>query len=136
MSVDGRQFTQLRLTRELCAGLCEAVKPLEESAAVQSVVVRFCTRLYLAYYSLEADPDLEAVDFPCDRDEILVINTFVSVEDGMWAKDLLHQTRQVLYELTTEKSAMRLASSEDTHKLFQAMAPEGDDPPTADDEKS
>ncbi len=133
MSADGRHFEHLRLTAEHCAGLREAIKPLEESALDQQAVIEFCLRLYAAYYALEADPDLEAVGFSVDRTDILLINTYLSAEDGLWAKDLLHQTRQVLYELTTGKAAIRLASSEDTHKLFQDTALEGDAPPAVDE---
>jgi hypothetical protein len=82
-----------------------------------SRVTDFCARLYLAHFSLEADPDLEDVDFLVDQDEIMIINNFVSVEDGEWAKDILHQTRQVLYELTTGHEAVRLASNADVQRL-------------------
>ncbi len=133
MSADGRQFECLRLTVEHCAGLREAIKPLAETVLEEQAAIEFCLRLYATYYALEADPDLEAVPFPIDRTDILLINTFLSAEDGDWAKDLLHQTRQVLYELTTGKAAIRLASSEDTHKLFQDTALEGDAPPAVDE---
>lgn len=133
MSGDGRQFECLRLTVEHCAGLREAIRPLEETALDQDAVIELCLRLYATYYALEADPDLEAVHFPVDRTDILLINNFLSAEDGDWAKDLLHQTRQVLYELHTGKEAVRLASSEDTHKLFHDVAFEGDTPPAVDE---
>jgi hypothetical protein len=77
----------------------------------------FCARLYLAHFSLESDPDLEDVDFSVDQDEVMIINNFVSAEDGEWAKGILHQTRQVLYELITGREAVRLASHEDVQRL-------------------
>lgn len=112
-----RAFTQLRLTRDICLGLREAIRPLNDPGGPPSRVADFCTRLYLAHYALEADPDLKDVDFPVDQAEIMIINNFVSAEDGEWAKDILHQTRQVLYELTTGHEAVRLASSEDVQRL-------------------
>jgi hypothetical protein len=133
MSGDGRQFLHLRLTMDHCAGLREAISPLEPCALEQSQIVNFCARLYITYYALEADPDLEAIPFPADHADIMLINNFLSAEDGDWAKDLLHQTRQVLFELHTGKEAVKLASSEDTHALFQDVALEGDSPPAVDE---
>lgn len=123
MSEDmARAFTQLRLSREMCLGLREAIRPLADSAYSARRVAEFCTRLYLAHYSLESDPDLETVDFPIDQDEVMIINNFLSVEDGEWAKDILHQTRQVLYELISGREAVRLASSEDAQRLFEGLS--------------
>jgi hypothetical protein len=127
----GRAFTQLWLTRDICIGLREAIRPFGESAYLPHGTVReFCIRLYRAHYSLEADPDREAVDFPVDHDEVLVINNFVSVEDGDWAKDVLHQTRQVLYELDTGHEAVRLASAEDVAQMFDGVTLDPDKKPT------
>lgn len=116
-----RTFQQLRLTRDACLGLREAIRPLNETAYTARKVAEFCTRLYLAFYNLEADPDLEYTDFAIDQDEVMIINHFVSAEDGEWAKDILHQTRQVLYELITGREAVRLASSEDAAQLFEGL---------------
>lgn len=131
----GRAFTQLRLTRDICIGLREAIRPFGDSAYLPHGAIReFCVRVYRAHYALEADSDLEAVDFPVDRDEVLVINNFVSVEDGDWAKDILHQTRQVLYELETGREAVRLASAEETQRLFDGVTldPDKKDEPKAE----
>lgn len=133
MSGDGRQFLHLRLTMNHCAGLREAISPLEPGALEQPQIINFCARLYIAYYALEEDPDLEVIPFPTDHADIMLINNFLSAEDGDWAKDLLHQTRQVLFELYTGKEAVKLASAEDTHKLFQDVVLEGDGPPVIDD---
>jgi hypothetical protein len=115
-----REYQHLRLSRDICLGLREAVRPLVDPAATfaaPSRVMDFCARLYLAHFSLESDPDLKDVDFPIDQDEVMIINNFVSTEDGEWAKDVLHQTRQVLYELITGREAVRLASHEDVQRL-------------------
>jgi hypothetical protein len=126
----GRAFTQLRLTRDICIGLREAIRPFGESAYLPHGTVReFCIRLYRAHYLLEADSDLEAIDFPLDRDEVLVINNFVSVEDGDWAKDVLHQTRQALYELDTGREAVRLASAEEVERMFESVTLDPDKGP-------
>ena len=117
----GRQFQHLRLSREACLGLREAVRPFADTHAETSQMVKLCIRLYLALYRLEADPDLETVDLRVDQDEVLIVNHFVSVEDGDWAKDILHQTRQALFELATGREAVRLASSEDAGKLFEGV---------------
>lgn len=134
----GRTFTQLRLTTEICLGLREAVRPFGDAKADTRLVIDFCSRLYLAHYSLESDPDLEAVDFSISQDEVMLINNFVSVEDGDWAKDLLHQTRQVLYELVTGREAVRLASSEDAYGLFKdvTLDPDKKDEPNPPEEEN
>jgi len=125
-----RPFAGIKLTRDHCAGLREVVRPYNEIELDPRIVEDFCERLYLAYYMLEADPDIEAVGFPISHDEVMVINHFVSAEDGGWSAELLHQTRQALYEQSTGKDAVRLASSEETHALFQDTALEGDNLPT------
>jgi len=125
-----RPFSGLKLTLGLCALLREAVKPYNETELDPRIIEDFCVRLYLAYYALEADPDIDAVGFPVSQDEILVINHFLSDQDSELAGELLHQTRQALYELTTGKEAVRLASSEETHALFEDIAREGDNLPT------
>ena len=113
-----RKFQHVCLTLVLCQGLREAIRPLIGSSHSIPLTVDFCKRLYLAFYSLDADPELTTVAFPLNEEEIMLINNFVSAEDGDWAKDILHQTRQVLYELTTQKNAMKLAFSSDVKKLF------------------
>lgn len=115
-----RQFQCLRLSRTICEGLREAIRPFASTGRHDDLVV-FDTRLYLAFFSLEADPDLEEVDFPVSVDEVMIINNFVSSEEGEWAKDVLHQTRQALYELTTGKEAVRLATSEQTNRLLEGI---------------
>jgi len=115
-----RVFQHLRLSREACAGMREAIRPFA-SAGRSDDMVLFCDRLYLAFYSLEADPDLESVDFPIDVDEVMLINNFVSAEEGDWAKDLLHQTRQALYEWRAGKDAVRLATSDETNRLLEGI---------------
>ncbi len=122
-----RAFQQLRLNEAACLGLREAIRPLVDSRVPLGKVVDFCQRLYCAHYSLESDPDCEVADFPIDIDEIMIINNYVSSEDGEWAKDVLHQTRQVLYELTTGHEAVRLASSKDAKLLFEGVTLDPDE---------
>lgn len=112
-----RQFRHLRLSRDVCLGLREAIRPLSGLRKAHA----FCVRLYLGFYRLESDPDLETVDLEVDEDDLMIINQFVSAEEGDWAKDVLHQTRQVLYELTTGREAVRLASSQDAAQLFEGV---------------
>ena len=132
-----RVYQQLRLDMAMCFGLCEAIRPgVQEDGDAASRVEEFCRRLYLAFYSLEADPDLNTIAFPLKVPEVMLINNFVSSEDGDWAKDILHQTRQVLYELTTGHEAVRLASSEDSKLVLEGLTldpdpeaePEPDEP--------
>lgn len=105
-----------------CHGLREAIRPgAQAEGDTANRVEEFCRRLYLAFYSLEADPDLETIDFPLGVAEVMLINNFVSAEDGDWAKEILHQTRQVLYELTTGHEAVRLASSADSKLVLDGM---------------
>ncbi len=128
-----RAFQHLRLTGDICLGLREAVRP---SDGPPGRVEDFCTRLYLAHFSLESDPDRKVADFPLDVAEIMIINNHVSSEDGEWAKDVLHQTRQVLYELTTGHEAVRLASSKDADSLFEGVTLDPDEaakPPTPEE---
>lgn len=125
-----RLFKHLSLNKAACEGLREAIRPFA-IITIHQEEVKFCTRLYLTLYSLEADPDLEYVDFIVDVDEIMIINNYVSLEDGDWAKDVLHQTRQVLYELTTGHEAVRLASSKYAESLFEGVTldPDLESPP-------
>jgi hypothetical protein len=125
-----RAFKQLRLTLAMCGGLREAIRPLEETSHSPAAVVDFCRRLYLALYSLEADPELGAVDFPVSEDEIMIINNFLSAEDGDWAGQVLAQTRQVLFELTTGSESVLLASDKDVAAALDAVVlPPGKNPP-------
>lgn len=110
----GRQLRSLKLDRVACAGLREAVRPY----SAQPYSINFCVRLYRCYYLLEADPDLEVAHLEMLPNDILLINQFLSAEDGNWAKEVLHQTRQALYELDTGKEAVRLASHEEVEKLL------------------
>lgn len=113
-----REFRQLRLSKAMCAGLREVIRPPIDHPRTTEGVNAFCRRLYLAYYAFEADPDLAHASFAVNEADLMIINHFVSSEDGEWAQDVLHQTRQVLYELDTGKDAVRLAASEDVHKLI------------------
>lgn len=132
-----RAFLKLRLDKDMCIGLREAIRPgVQEDIAHSSRVEEFCRRLYLAHYSLEADPDMSMVDFVVEAHEIMIINNFVSVEDGAWAKDVLHQTRQVLYELNTGHEAVRLASSKDASQLLKGMTLDPDKEPSLDEPTS
>lgn len=125
-----RQFRQLRLNSLDCSGLREAVRPTTDSDAAAAMVNGFCTKLYLAYYSIEADPEKDAIDLQVDTDEILLINERVSAEDGDWAPGVLAQTRQVLYELTTGKPATKLALSSEIHKLLVSEPETKEEPET------
>ncbi len=117
-----RSYQHLRMDMVTCCGLREAIRPgVQEDSDSTSRVEEFCRRLYLAFYSLEADPDLATVNFPLQSSEVMLINNFVSAEDGDWAKDILHQTRQVLYELTSGKEAVRLASSSDSKLVLDGL---------------
>ncbi len=108
-----REYRQLCLSKAMCAGLREGIRPPIDRSGPPDGVEDFCRRLYLAYYTFEADPDLDHASFAVNDDDLMIINHFVSSEDGDWAKDVLHQTRQVLYELDTGKVAVRLAANED-----------------------
>lgn len=128
-----RSYQHLRLDIPACFGLREAIRPgVQEDRDTASRVEEFCRRLYLAFYALEADPDLATIAFPIGDAEVMLINNFVSAEDGDWAKDILHQTRQVLYELTTGHEAVRLASSADSKLVLDGLTLD----PTVDPEPS
>lgn len=123
----GRVFGQLRLTRDMCAGLRETVRPFRQVDRDETAAP-FCDRLYAAYYALEADVDLGAVDFPVDAGDVMLINDCVSAEEGDWARDVLHQTRQALHELRTGKHAVRLAPADETDKLLVGLHLDPDAP--------
>ncbi len=137
-----RRYLHLRLSREACCGLREAIRPgVQEDDQPASRVEEFCRRLYLAHYSLEADADLGAIDFAIQPAEVMIINNFVSAEDGDWAKDVLHQTRQVLYELTKGHPAVRLATAESTEGFYEGLtldpdqqSPESEPEPEANEQ--
>lgn len=126
-----RRFQSIWLTRPSCLGLREAIRPLAETSHSPRLVVDFCRRLYLALHSLEADPDREAADLSLSEDEVMVINNFVSAQDGDWAADVLLQTRQVLFELTTGREAIQLVSAEEAEKLFVDLAVPGQNLPAS-----
>ncbi len=116
-----RQFKQLRLDKAMCAGLREIIRPSLDREGPPDGVEGFCRRLYRTYYSFEADPDLVTTSFPVNDEDLMIINHFLSTEDGEWAADILHQTRQVLYEMETGKAAVRLAANEDVERLVGQM---------------
>ena len=113
-----RKFQCLLLTKAACQGMRELIRPFAVQEAVRSEGSTFCARLYAAFHSLESEPDLEAVDFAADELDIMNINNFVSAEDGDWSDDLLRQTRQVLYELTTGHEAVQLAATAVMEKML------------------
>lgn len=117
----GRAFQQLKLSREDCGGLRESLRPLTPVLYDQTILIDLCERLYLAFYHLESDPDLATIDFAVTVEDLMLINHFVSAEEGGWAKGLLHQTRQALYELRSNKEAVRLASAQDTARLLDGI---------------
>ncbi len=116
-----REYRQLRLDMAMCASLREIIRPLLERSGPADDVDGFCRRLYLTYYRFEADPDLTSTSFPVSEQDIMLINHFVSAEDGEWAADILHQTRQVLYEFDKGKPAVRLAANNDVERLVGQM---------------
>ncbi len=124
-----RQYQHLLLDVAMCRGLRESVRPLTDGTSIAGGTIReFCERLYLAYYELERDPDLAAIDFAIDLDDVLLINHFVSAEDGDSAEALLAQTRMVLYEFKAKKPAVSLASSKDAALLFEFEADPSKEP--------
>ena len=106
-----RQLKHLSLDRLICAGLREAIRPLDPTEYPPSTMINFCQSLYLSYYSLEEDPDKPDISYEPSFDELMIINHFVSSEDGAWAKEILHQTRQVLFERETGREAVQLVST-------------------------
>ena len=96
----GQSF--LRLTLTDCAGLREAIPPLPDTN-LQSATSHFCERLYLLYYQLESNPELEYLNFEVTAEDIMIINNSVSSEAGDWARALLQQTREAFYEIITRK---------------------------------
>ncbi len=113
----GREYRQLYLSKEMCAGLREVIRPPVDSSST-STVLGFCRRLYLSYYAFESDPDIDHASFSANEEDLMIINHFVSSEDGDWAKDILQQTRQVLYELVTGEEAVQLAASKDMNTVL------------------
>ena len=113
----GREYRQLYLSKEMCVGLREIIRPPVDSLP-NITVLGFCRRLYLSYYAFESDPDIDHASFAVSEDDLMIINHFVSSEDGEWAKDILHQTRQVLYELVTGEESVQLAASKDMDSVL------------------
>ena len=116
-----RQFKHLRLDKAMCAGLRELIRPPLDRSGPPDGVEGFCRRLYRTYYLFEADPDLTTASFAANDEDLMIVNHFLSAEDGEWAADILHQTRQVLYEMETGKEAVRLAASGDVERLVGQM---------------
>ena len=116
-----RLFQHLLLNKVACQGLREAIRPLAHTESILYDSLRFCKNLYAVFYTLESAADLETVDLRITVEDIMLINNFVSVEDGAWAKDILSQTRQVFYELQTGKDATSLISAADTEHLLEGI---------------
>lgn len=116
-----RNFGCLYLTLQDCEGLRETVVPLPDNR-FQAATEQFCEHLYLAYYGLESDPDLDGTNLEVTIEEIMIINNCLSSEDGDWAFKLLYQTRQALYELKTGRAAIKLAPFKETVHLFNDLA--------------
>lgn len=125
-----REFGHLRLDKTTCAGLREIIRPPLDRSGPPDGVTEFCRRLYRTYYSFEADPDLATAIFPVNDEDLMILNHFLSAEDGEWAADILHQTRQVLYEMETGKAAVRLAANEDVERLVGQMTLDPNAPKT------
>lgn len=117
-----REFKHLRFSKAMCAGLREIIRPSLDRSGPPDGVEGFCRRLYRTYYSFEADPDLTSTSFSVNYEDLMIINHFLSSEDGEWAAEILHQTRQVLYEMETGKAAVRLAANKDVERLVGEMS--------------
>ena len=114
-----RPFCGIRLTLPVALALREAIRPLFlVPGGEEPFAIRFCHALYLSIYQLESDPEVTEIEFPLLLSDVLLLNQYISSEDGDWAKDLLHQTRQALYELHTGKEAVRLASQAEVEALL------------------
>ena len=50
---------------------------------------------------IEEPADREPRPLALEREDVIIINQFLSEQDGDWAKDVLMQTRRALYELRT-----------------------------------
>lgn len=115
-----RKFQCLSLTRQQFCALREALKPYETGLTDKDreALNSLCLEVYRALYLFDADQDRKLADLRMSEAWIMFINRCVSQEDGDWALDLLHQTRQALYEMDTGREAIRLASNEDIARLM------------------
>ena len=102
------------LTRTQAEILREAIRPLTTGMRM------FCEKLYRVMYAFDVYPDLEYVHLRMDKDDVLIINHFVSAADGEEAMDLLVQTRHVLFELEEGVEAVVFASREDMDRIMSA----------------
>ena len=92
------------LTYTQAAGLREAVRPLSmpPSAPFDPMSqVHLHEKILLLLVAFDTSAELEERPLILAREEVLIINQFLSEQDGDWAKDVLMQTRRALYELRT-----------------------------------
>jgi len=86
------------------AGLREAVRPLSMPPAAPfdpMSQVHLHEKILLLLVAFDTSAELEERPLVLVREEVLIINQFLSEQDGDWAKDVLMQTRRALYELRT-----------------------------------
>ena len=85
-------------------GLREAIRPLSmpPSAPFDPMAqVRLHERILLLLVAFDTSSDREPRPLALEREDVIIINQFLSEQDGDWAKDVLMQTRRALYELRT-----------------------------------
>ena len=92
------------LNQTQAAGLREAVRPLSMPPAAPfdpMSQVHLHEKILLLLVAFDTSAALEERPLVLVREEVLIINQFLSEQDGDWARDVLMQTRRALYELRT-----------------------------------
>lgn len=110
--------------------LREAIRPLAETPYGQIIIIKFCEKLYSVLLHFETRQVVEVAVMPLTVEEVMIINHFIGVEDGDWARDLLEQTRAVLYEWSTGKSPVYLADPQVMAELLHSADTEAIASPT------
>jgi len=111
-------------------GLREAIRPLgmPPGAPFDAMSqLHLHEKILLLLVAFDTSSEQEARPLVLSREEVLVINQFLSVQDGDWANDVLMQTRRALYELRTGVLPGWTANSE---KVWRGATT--DKPPDAD----
>ena len=94
----------ISVTYTQAVGLREAIRPLSmpPSAPFDPLTqVHLHERILLLLVAFDTSAEAEVRPLVLTREEVIVINQFLSVQDGDWSKDVLMQSRRALYELRT-----------------------------------
>lgn len=109
-----REFAHIELSGQDLLHLRDAVKPLSDCKPYDpACMLAFCRKVYYALLK-QREEKRTYISMPLTVTDVMLLNHFLSTEDGLWALSLLEQTWHVLYELEHDQPYPRCFTEVET----------------------